>query len=423
MIEIEKLLAESSSPDGWKVCREAVESYQLFFVHKKLETVRSTDTETVNVTVYKNHDGKKGMASFKLYASTTEDEARARIEDAANKALLIFNEDYTLPENETLSGEIESNFADDQPMTLAARMAEAVFAADMLGMGTINALEIFIDKHRVTVRNSCGIDKQEIKYTSMIEAIPTWNQGESVELYQSITAGSFDFDKIKTAVETKMREVRDRGCAKAPEDKLSCPVLLQPQEMSELFWTLASDLDYAAVYMHLNPYSVGDDIQKSRTGDGVTVTMRGSIPGCTASALFDGDGTSLTDARILEEGKVIGSYGSHRFAQYLKQPATGSLGCLELAAGTLTDRELNAAPYFECVSMSGLQVDVFNDYIGGEVRLAYYFDGKEKHPVTGISISGKLSEALASIRLSDTCTLEGSYYGPAFGLLKGIEIV
>jgi PmbA protein len=73
--------------------------------------------------------------------------------------------------------------------------------------------------------------------------------------------------------------------------------------------------------------------------------------------------------------------------------------------------------------MSGLQVDIFNDYIGGEVRLAYYFDGKEKHPVTGISISGKLSDALNSIRLSVSTTQTGRYMGPKYALINGIEIV
>ena len=73
--------------------------------------------------------------------------------------------------------------------------------------------------------------------------------------------------------------------------------------------------------------------------------------------------------------------------------------------------------------MSGLQLDIYNDYIGGEVRLAYYCDGQNMIPVTGISISGKLSDALSSIRLSDTLTQTGRYKGPKLALFKGIEIV
>ena len=73
--------------------------------------------------------------------------------------------------------------------------------------------------------------------------------------------------------------------------------------------------------------------------------------------------------------------------------------------------------------MSGLQLDVYNDYIGGEVRLAYYCDGNTITPITGISISGKLSDALSSVRLSDTLIQTGRYKGPKLALFQGIEIV
>lgn len=423
MINIEKLLQENKSIDAYKINSNRVESYELFFVHSKLETVRATDTDSVNVTVYRDHDGKRGNASFKIYSSTTEGEAKEKICDAAKKAALISNEFYALPENQAIDGIIESNFTDYAPKALAAKMAEAVFGADMLGMGSVNALEVFINKHTVTVKNSCGIDKKETKYSAMIEAIPTWNEGESVELYEAIRVSNFNFDEIRAEIEAKMREVRDRGRAKAPEHKLSCPVVLPAEELGQLFAELAYGLDYSSVYSHSNPFSEGDLIQKDPKGDKISITMRGQIRGCVASALFDGDGTDLTDTKVIDAGKVCSYFGSHRFAQYLNKPATGAMSCLEAECGTLSDSELASKPYFECVSMSGLQVDIFNDYIGGEVRLAYYFDGEKKIPVTGISISGKLSDALNSIRLSTEKEQTGRYAGPKLAAFEGIEIV
>lgn len=422
MINIEKLLNESSVSD-WKINRVKTESYELFFVHSKLETVRSTDTDATTVTVYLDHDGKKGQASFKLYASTTESEAVKKIESAKAKAALISNEYFELPANESLDGVIESNFAEYEPKEVAARMAKAVFSSDMLGNGSVNALEIFINKYTVSVKNSRGIDKRETKYSAMIEAIPTWNEGESVELYEAIRTSDFNFDKIRDEIEAKIREVRDRGRAKIPSEKLVCPVVLPADELASLFGELVYSLNYSAVYSHSNPFSEGDSIQKDPKGDLICVSMRGQLKGSTASALFDEDGTTLVDTCVIDNGKVNSYFGGDRFAQYLKKPATGNLSCGDVAPGTLTDEELKKSPYFECVSMSGLQVDIFNDYIGGEVRLAYYFDGKEKHPVTGISISGKLSDALNSIRLSVSTTQTGRYMGPKYALINGIEIV
>ena len=423
MINIEKLLAESKSIDAYKINRTRTESYELFFVHSKLETVRATDTESVSVTVYRDHDGKRGPASFKLYASTPEGVALTKIADAASKALLISNEFYSLPENETLDGVIESNFTDYSPKDLAAKMADAVFGADMLGEGSVNALEIFINKYTVSVQNSCGVNKREIKYNAMIEAIPTWNEGESVELYEAIRTTEFDFDKIRSEIEAKMREVRDRGCAKTPENKLSCPVVIPAEELAHLFGELAYALDYSAVYSHSNAFAEGDKIQKEPRGDKISLTMKGQLTGSVASSLFDVDGTTLVDTKVIEDGVAVSYFGGHRFAQYLDKKATGMLSCYHVECGTLTDEQLNSAPYFECVSMSGLQLDIYNDYIGGEVRLAYYFDGEKKIPVTGISISGKLSEALNSIRLSTEKEQVGRYSGPKLAVFDGIEIV
>ena len=204
MINIEKLLNESSAAE-WKINGTKTESYELFFVHSKLETVRATDTDAITVTVYLDHDDKKGQASFKLYASTTESDAKAKIDSAIEKASLIFNEYYSLPEGETLDGAIESNLADYDPKTVAAKIADAVFSSDMLGDGSVNALEVFINKYTVTVKNSRGMNKREIKYSTMIEAIPTWNEGESVELYEAIRTSEFDYGKIKNEIEAKMR--------------------------------------------------------------------------------------------------------------------------------------------------------------------------------------------------------------------------
>jgi len=77
----------------------------------------------------------------------------------------------------------------------------------------------------------------------------------------------------------------------------------------------------------------------------------------------------------------------------------------------------------ECVSMSGLQLDLYNDYIGGEIRLAYYFDGEKTVPVTGITMSAKLSDVLRRLSLSAETTVSGAYEGPERLLMKGIAVL
>lgn len=88
----------------------------------------------------------------------------------------------------------------------------------------------------------------------------------------------------------------------------------------------------------------------------------------------------------------------------------------------MTEAELEKGPYLEVISMSGLQVDFFSDYIGGEIRLAYYHDGRKIIPVTGISISGAVSEVLNTIRFSSKLGVYNGYMGPEKAQLTNLKI-
>ncbi len=423
-LKIKKILDTAGGVDAYRINTAICESHELFFVHRALETVRSTDTADIKVTVFKEHDGRLGDATFSVYASYDEEKIRKEIESAKKKALLISNESYPLPENESASFESKSNIGKYDIPTLAKEIADAVFAADNYDEGSINALEIFIYKTTANVINSRGIDKTEIKYSVMIEAIPTWNSpSESVELYECHSFTEFSKEAITSRIDSKMREVRARLLAKKPKKAIKAPVVLEAPELASLFTEIAGELNYAKIYSKSNAFSVGDMIQKNPTGDKLTLTLRGEIRGSTRSAYFDTDGFTLRDTRVIENGCAVGSFGAVRYASYLGKEPTGALRCIEAEGGTLTDSELSSAPYFKCVSMSGLQLDIYNDYIGGEVRLGYYFNGEKEIPITGISISGKLSDALSSIRLSDTKTVHEGYCGPKLALLKGIEII
>ena len=259
----------------------------------------------------------------------------------------------------------------------------------------------------------------------MIEASPTFtDEKDSVELYEDYRFTVFEPEKVTAEIAEKMKEVHDRALAKPPETPMQISVLLRPAEIGMIARELAEDLNYESVYSQANLRSTGDDLQEDGTGDKLTLTMRGIIEGSERSAYFDEDGTELTDTELISEGKVSAYFGSSRYGQYLgAEKPTGDLSCAEVASGTLGEKELKVAPYLECVSLSGLQLDLYNDYIGGEIRLAYYFDGEKTVPVTGITMSGKLSDALKNMRLSEKTTVHGAYRGPDKMLIPGMTIL
>lgn len=420
---LKKLLGENKEVSDYKINFVGTESSELFFVGKKLETARATDVCDILVTVYKDHDGKKGESAFSVYESMTEADLKEKIAAAVTRAKLVSNEPYDIVSGKIAQRDVPSNFSDYEPKELAALIAKAVQKADLLVSGAINALEIFVYRHETKVLNSKGVDVTEIKYDAMIEAIPTWNEnGESVELYEAYRFTEFDEAEIIAEINEKMREVRDRRHAAKPAEKIEADVVLNMQEAGELFSELAGDLNYASVYSHLNLHKLGEDLQHG-DGDKITIIMKGEMKGSDYSAAFDSDGFELADKTIVENGKVTGYYGMNRFAAYLGEKPTGNLRCVGVNAGTLSDDELEKTTYLECISLSGLQLDLYNDYIGGEIRLAYLHKDGKTIPVTGISMSGRLSNVLSSIRLSDKVKVRRNYGGPYKVLLKGMEIL
>lgn len=420
MNTVTELLRADSRVSGYKFNIHKKESFELFFVKGRLETVRSTDTCDREVTVYVDHDGFRGDAQFFIYPSTTAEQLRALIDEAVGKALLIDNQAYELPEKQTGSYTVESNFADYAPGQLAGLIAEAVFSANDIPNASLNSVEIFLNRHTETVLNSRGLDKTQVRYDAMVEAIPTYNgEKQSVELYQQYNFSTMDPEAIRAEIADKLASVKARYEAVTPKQPLDCPVVLNRQELSELFGSIAQDLNYASVYAHANLFRKGQPIQKEPTGDPIGITMTGQIPGSVRSARFDSDGLSLGSIRLVEEGQAVNYYGSNRYGQYLGETPTGSLPCLAADPGTAGTPQ---GAYLEVISMSGLQVDLYNDYIGGEIRLAYYHQGGQVLPVTGISISGCLSQVLNTIRLSSDTAVYRGYQGPAQAILSQMKI-
>lgn len=278
----------------------------------------------------------------------------------------------------------------------------------------VNALEIFIDSVKTHVINSAGLDKCQTKRNIMIEAIPTCNKGdESVELYKTVSLATVDTDRITSEIKESLVDVSARMKAVRPEEKIVCPVIFRANELKELVSELIADSDFKTVYSGGNLHKTGEKWNEGGRCP-ITVTLRGTIPDCPGASTFDGDGVNYVDVTVIKNGEVTACHGSHRFAFYLGKEATGSDPCVEISAGDATKAELFSGKYLEIASMSGLQVDVYNDYIGGEIRLAYYSDGTKVVPVTGISVSGKLSETLGTFRLSDTRTTLGKFCGPRY---------
>lgn len=410
---------------SYKINETVTASYEMFFVGRRVETVRRTDTTEINVTVYVDHDGATGASSFAAYPSADMEELRAAAERAKERALLVFDPPYGLPEAQTGTYDVPSAMQAEDAPTLGARLAEAVLSAECPKGAAINALEVFIKDVKVRVLNSRGTDTRESRRVAQLELIPTYNgEDGSVELYEFYSLAEADIEALRAKVSARMFDAEARMKAKAPSEPLGeCAVVFSSGELRTLFDELAYDLTYASAYQHANRFSVGDRLQsEDAQADRLTVTACAEVEGSPKSSRYDGDGVALCDRTLIKDGVAVGRFGSHRFASYLGEQTTGALPCLRVEGGVKRAEQLREGRYLECVYMSGLQVDLFNDYIGGEVRLAYLCDGEVRVPVTGISVSARLSDVLSRMHLSSECETVGGYRGPALGRFDGFTV-
>lgn len=423
MNEIIALLKANPEVDDFKINIRRKESDERFYVKGRLETVRHTDTCDKEVTVYVEHGDFLGDSQFLVYPSTTALQLEELIVQAVQKAKLINNQKYTLPEKETGEYAVPSNFADLDRGALMSSICNAVFSANDLENADLNSVEVFVNRYTDTVVNSRGLYKTQTRYDAMVEAIPTYNgESQSVELYQQYNFSDFSEAETQTEIREKLQEVKARYEAILPDFPISCKVILNKLEVGKLIGNIIYDLHYASVYSHSNLFKKGDAVQKDPVGDKLQVFMEGACRGSTGSACFDADGLDLGSIQVISDGVAVNYYGTNRYGQYLGEKPTGNLSIVCVAPGSVKETELAEGPYLEVVSMSGLQVDFYNDYIGGEVRLAYYHDGSKVTPVTGISITGSAAAVLRTLRLSERTAVLSRYTGPHKAILQDMKI-
>jgi predicted Zn-dependent protease len=423
MEKIINLLKKYDDISDYRIIKNDVDSYELFFVHESLETVRATSTSSLEVTLYVDFKSYRGNSTFSINNADDEESINAKIVNAINMAKLITNKKFKLPKDEVLDETLKSNFSDYEPKVLGAKMFNILKECSSKVKGQLNATEIFIYKTTTHLINSKGIDKKCIKYSSMIETIPTYDtKNDSVEIYTQLNFTSFDEKWLKEQISQALKDVTARSKAKKLDHDINVNVILRPQEIEQIIRAYVNELNYMTIYNKFNILNVNDDIQQNSQGDKLNVSILGQIENCSSSRLFDNDGITLKKKVLIKGGVLVNTYGSNTYAQYLHKKPTGDLNLISLGKGKKSPKELKENPYLECASFSGLQVDLMNDYIGGEVRLAYYFDGQKTTPVTSLSISGKLSEVIKNIVLSNKITTVDSYKGPSLALLTGMKI-
>ena len=408
----------------YKVLETKSKTTELFYVTNKLETNRKTNNKTYSVTIYKNFNEFKGESTFSISPLFLDNEIIELVEKAVERCSFIENKYYELPKPTKALDNYTCDLDKLDDDLVAKNVKDAIFKADNVKNGWINSAEIFINRYEYRIINSNGIDYKYHNANIFCEIIPTFKgKDEEIELYQDIETSNIDYDDITNKIVELMKNAEARANArKLPADLKKCTVILPQEEIAMIVESFVGQLSYNTKFMNMNLFNVGDTLSDGKDCDNMTITLKNGVLGTSEYTFCDSDGIVLKDCNIIKDGIVKNLAGSQRFASYLGMEANGIYENAELEAGSMTFEEMTSKPYLYCVSFSSPQLDEYNSYYGGEVRLGFYFDGKDTYPVSGFSITGNLYEDIKHFRFSKEIGTYKRFRGPKYLLIPNVSI-
>lgn len=412
-IMIDKILAAlgQCGIESYCITQTQEETAELFFVKKQLNMQRCKKKNTATVAIYRafseGEDRFRGVSSVEVDDSRTPEELCKMFRDAYYAAGFVKNKYYDLYQGSR--HELVDAGGSLSGMTLkeiVQSCTEALFAEDVRSDVFINSAEIFAHHSTVRIVSSNGVDVAYRKSRLQGEFVVQCVVGQDVETYQDFAYTDWKPDALKAKVREaiEMTEARAKATAACPSGEYR--VILMGANVDELMSYYVSRSSSGMIYPKYSTFSVGCDVQGGDVeNDRINMTLKAVVP-------FSNEGIPMRDRELVKDGKLMLIHGGNRFAQYLGIEPTGQFGGRKIPAGTVSLAEMRSEPYLEVVNFSDFQMSAETGNFGGEIRLAFLYDGEKVTPITGGSINGNILEAQKHLVFSKEMQMEKDFEGP-----------
>lgn len=425
MITCIKEALKENQIEIYQITEKVAESVELYFIRKSLDMRRGTTVTNCSVTVYRDFEEDevryRGASTVVISDGMTKAEVSEKLKNAFYAASFVKNRWYPLPKGEAKPEILEkpTNLAADW-QGAAMQTAESIFAADTEEDVFINSLEIFSRRITNRIINSEGVDVAYRKYVLDGEFVVQCPAPQDVETYESFKYDSFQAEALKEKVQKVLTMTRDRAVAEAAPAVGEYRVILSGDQVATLMDYYYSRAHASFVYPGYSNYKAGDEVQMAGNeapvvGDMLNVKLTSSTP-------YSSEGIPMTDRELIKDGKLSCIFGDSRFCYYLGVEPTGNYEKTVMPAGTVSLNEMKKTPYLHVVNFSDFQMDAMSGSFGGEIRLAYLFDGETVTPVTGGSINGSINKAHKNFVFSSEMQNNTAFEGPMAVCMEGIAV-
>ncbi|MBQ9118900.1 MAG: hypothetical protein IJY09_02445 [Lachnospiraceae bacterium] len=421
MIERIKLALAKTGVSVYQISETKEESVELFFIRKSLDMRRRKAVKKASVTVYREFsEGEKrylGSSSTVLQDSLTDEEIEKQIASAWYAASFVKNLYYELPEGERKeSVHASSGLADKELAESAQIYAKALFAEDTEEDVFLNSTEVFLKRTWHRIVNSRGIDVSYVNERASGEFVVQCIGEQDVETYVDFAYHDLETEALRRKVRAALEQTRARASAVQAPPAGNYRVILSGDYVPTLLSYYVDRAGTAYVYQKYSNYEVGCKVQGEEVcGDAINLTLKATVP-------YSGEGIALEDRELVKDGSLQLLHGGIRFAYYLGVEPTGHYDGLTAKAGTVSLEEMKQQPYLHVVNFSDFQMDSFSGHFGGEIRLAYWFDGEKVVPVTGGSINGSILDVQKNLTFSKELQTEKDFEGPMAVCMEGISV-
>ncbi len=414
---------KASGADAWEIVQTRTRGWEFYFIGHKLDQNRTKNVEHVKLKVYTlSEDGQSlGIASADVAPTETEAGLKKIAEDLVYQASLVKNKPYKL------NGPVPFEPIEVSLKPLQEEVAD--FIKTMNGIAEtdseyLNSFEIFTNQVERRLVNSEGIDITENYPTSMLEVVVNARKdGHEIELYRLYKAGSCDPVKIKHDIEELLQIGKDRliTVPTPPLEKIAA--VFSTDAALEIYNYFLENLDAAYLVRGMSSFEIGKPIAEDIEGDRITFESLRILAGSPANFACDPEGAPIRNAVLIRDSVPQKFIGNRMFSQYLGLEDSFDISNWRVSGGSMTADEIRSGKFLEIVEFSDFQVDALTGDIFGEIRLAYYHDGKgNKTPVSGGSVSGNMRENLAHMRMSKETRIYSNAEIPALTRLENITV-
>jgi predicted Zn-dependent protease len=149
------------------------------------------------------------------------------------------------------------------------------------------------------------------------------------------------------------------------------------------------------------------------------------VPWAVGSYRFDGSGCPASRKLLFHQGRLLSYWASPRYAQYLKVPATGELGNVEVEPGSYSESDLlkpGATPLYHLSEFSYFEPNGITGEFSAEIRMGEEITAGGRRPIKGGSVSGSSKAALEGAGFSSSVELRERYLGPKFIRCEGLTL-